>query len=183
MVCTVEGCEKAVKVLSRGLCGQHYERWRVHGDPTVILTAYGVPVDQRLRSKVMVNPETGCWEWLGQIDTYGYAIVKVDGKSRKAHRVAYELFVGPIPEGLDIDHVWDRGCRVKHCVNPDHLEPVTTGENQRRGRNGVLKTTCRNGHPYDDDHVRLNTNGARTCVVCTRQAQSRYRAKKRSAVR
>lgn len=181
MACVMAGCSGRVKVKSRGLCGKHYERQRVHGDPNVLLTNYGVPVDQRLMAKVVVNAETGCWEWQAKIDTDGYAIVKVGGKNRKAHRVSYELFVGKIPDGLDLDHVWDRGCRFRHCVNPEHLEPVTTGENQHRGHNGVLKVKCINGHAYEGDNVRINSAGSRFCVTCMREACRRHRAKKRSA--
>lgn len=79
------------------------------------------------RTQVITN---GCWLWTGYTDTHGYGIIHVTGASRpkRAHRLAYELFVGDIPAGLEIDHL----CRVHNCVNPEHLEPVTRSENLRR---------------------------------------------------
>ena len=68
---------------------------------------------------------TGCWEWTGHVNNAGYGRVKND----YAHRLAYEMFVGPIPDGADLDHL----CRRRSCVNPAHLEPVTRSENVRRG--------------------------------------------------
>lgn len=172
--CAMDECSAPIKAV--GLCGKHYERKRVHGDPSVKLTAYGDSLPQRLASKVVMDGGLlGCWLWQANIDIYGYAIVKVDGKNRKAHRVAYELFIGPIPEGHDADHL----CRVRHCVNPLHIEPVTSAENQRRGLNGVLKVECRNGHPYTEKNVRLDSRGRRRCVLCAKAAQEKYQQKQR----
>jgi hypothetical protein len=82
-----------------------------------------------------------------------------------AHRVAYELFKGPIPAGMDLDHL----CRVRCCCNPDHLEPVTRKENLRRGLNGQ-KTACYKGHPYtpENTYYRANT-GKKQCRLCARE--------------
>jgi len=76
-----------------------------------------------------VDPETGCWVWSRGLTGVGYAQTFVGGKNRGAHRVFYEHFRGPISKGLHIDHL----CRNRACVNPDHMEPVTTSENTRRG--------------------------------------------------
>lgn len=76
-----------------------------------------------------VDPETGCWVWSRSVTGKGYAQTFVGGKNQGAHRVFYEHFRGPIPAGLHIDHL----CRVRACVNPDHLEAVTVTENTRRG--------------------------------------------------
>lgn len=76
-----------------------------------------------------VDPETGCWNWTGAILKTGYGAMSWLGKNKPAHRIAYEQFVGPIPDGLVLDHL----CRNTRCVNPDHLEPVTSTENIRRG--------------------------------------------------
>lgn len=83
-------------------------------------------------AKWIVVDDCGCWRWTGQKNRFGYGQLTVnrDGKSRclGAHRFSYEAHVGPIPEGLEIDHL----CRVRDCVNPEHLEPVTRAENVRR---------------------------------------------------
>jgi hypothetical protein len=78
-----------------------------------------------------VNPDTGCWHWLGYVGADGYPRCKPAGENRTsvAHRVFYEHHVGPIPAGLHLDHL----CRVRACVNPKHMEPVTHAENNRRG--------------------------------------------------
>lgn len=83
----------------------------------------------RFWAQVRENAETGCWEWVGHVSPGGYAFLRVNGVGTTAHRAAWEEFNGPIPKGLVIDHL----CRIRHCVNPAHLEPVTTGVNTRRG--------------------------------------------------
>lgn len=83
---------------------------------------------QRLTSKVEID-DAGCWLWRGAVDPTGYGRFFLDGRMDYAHRAAYRLLVGPIPEGLDIDHL----CRVRACVNPQHLEAVTRRENLLRG--------------------------------------------------
>lgn len=75
-----------------------------------------------------------CWEWPKAKDSGGYGVVKFNDKFRKAHRLSYELLVGPIPEGLQIDHL----CRNRGCVNPDHLEPVTARVNVQRSKGGEV---------------------------------------------
>ena len=75
------------------------------------------------------RPDLGpCWRWTGTRDRSGYGQMKYQGRRPGAHRVSYELFVGPVPEGLELDHL----CRSPECVRPDHLEPVTHAENMRR---------------------------------------------------
>lgn len=82
---------------------------------------------ERVLSRVAADA-SGCWLWTGALLRDGYAAIKVSGKVTVAHRVAYAAMVGPIPEGLELDHV----CNVRNCVRPEHLEPVTHAENQRR---------------------------------------------------
>jgi hypothetical protein len=77
----------------------------------------------------VIDSQSGCWEWQGAISWNGYARIKRNGKLQWAHRWYYEQTKGPIPSGMDLDHL----CRNTRCVNPDHLEPVTKAENQRRG--------------------------------------------------
>ena len=89
---------------------------------------YPRPVHERLMTGMEIDP-SGCWLWKGLVDRDGYGVFGLNRRSFRAHRVAYELLVGPIPDGLMIDHL----CRVTSCINPDHLEPVTNKENQARG--------------------------------------------------
>jgi hypothetical protein len=107
-----------------------------------------------------------CWEWTGYTMTNGYGTVHRRPGKHLVHRYAYELLIGPIPARLVIDHL----CRVRHCVNPDHLEPVPQRENLRRGV-GVppanpLKTHCFRGHRYDEDNTYLARRGSRACRAC-----------------
>jgi hypothetical protein len=105
------------------------------------------------------DPHTGCWYWTGSPRGKGYGGISLGGKKRAAHRVSYELFMGPIPQGLQIDHL----CRRPSCINPDHLEPVTREENLRRGHHpNREKTACRAGHAYD-----IFYRGKRGCKRCT----------------
>src|ERR1043166_7685871 len=99
----------------------------------------------RFWSKCIPEPNSGCWLWTGAIKTVtGYGYIWTDKRVASAHRAAYESLVGPIPDGLQIDH----RCRIRCCVNPAHLEPVTNVENQRRGLRGELTTHCPAGHEY-----------------------------------
>lgn len=86
-------------------------------------------IGKRFFDKVQINDETGCWEWTGGKTHNGYGTFKPFSTTFNAYLVSYVMFVGPMPAGLELDHL----CRVRHCVNPDHLEPVTRHENMRRG--------------------------------------------------
>jgi hypothetical protein len=144
-------------------------------------------VIERLLSRTVKSPTTGCYLWTGGTSgPSGYGKINIrrdcDGiwRMEYVHRVAYELFVGPIPDGLHIDHL----CRTQRCWNPGHLEAVTPAENVRRSlpfRNLVLPDACRYGHPYDEANTRRQRDGSRACRECQRQAQARYRARKAAA--
>ena len=96
-----------------------------------------------------VDQTNGCWIWPGARQAgSGYALADIDGKTSLLHRAVYKALVGPIPEGLTIDHL----CRVTSCVNPAHMEPVTLRENILRSDRvtavNARKTHCPHGHEY-----------------------------------
>lgn len=112
----------------------------------------------------MVDKSGDCWVWTGSKRRRGYGRINIEGKSVVAHRFAYELLVGPIPDGLHLDHL----CRNTSCVNPDHLEPVPCGENIRRGLTGKWQKPwayCSKGHEMTDENTRI-MSGRRRCVTC-----------------
>jgi hypothetical protein len=136
----------------------------------------------RFAAKVKSSPD-GCWLWTASQDGGGYGILGVkEGKKmpmRKAHRVSYVLFVGPIPDGLDLDHL----CRVRHCVNPDHLEPVTRTVNIRRGLqpgHRDSQTHCKQGHPLSGDNL-VRTKTQRVCRICRNARALAYYHRQRSS--
>lgn len=119
-----------------------------------------------------------CWIWTGGLVGGGYGQFGVTGQwHKRAHRYAYELVVGPIPDGLVLDHL----CRVRCCVNPAHLEPVTQRENLMRGLGSwnAGKTHCKRGHEFTPENTYVAPHGKRTCRTC-RNVRQRSR---RSAAR
>ena len=163
----------------------------------------------RIWRKVVRDSGSDCWVWLGARITSGYGSVGWAGRSMLIHRVAYTELVGPIPEGLTIDHVAASGCIHKTCLNPAHLEPVTNAENMSRAwdvrgrakpyvprtfpvrmvidgeevlRKG-FRTHCPRGHEYTEENTYINkTSGERVCRTCRRQ-YDRNRSNHRKADR
>lgn len=122
--------------------------------------------------------DTPCWQWTGHLDD-GYGHIRVNNKQGQAHRFSYEQFRGPIPDGMEIDHL----CRNRACVNPAHLEAVTSVVNTLRGESfaarNARKTHCPSGHPYDDANTRIDKRGSRVCRACIRRhSRNHYRQKK-----
>lgn len=164
-------------------CGGQTPPAKTHGPRTQ--TYKGVPnrylAGHQNRSSLslqnyVVN-EHGCWIWQGQL-TNGYGRVKISGRKKSAHRVLWEKANGrPVPPGLQMDHL----CRVTECVNPDHVEPVTSQENirrrdQARGK-GVYATSCSRGHLFDAKNTRDSADGRRVCRTCRRLEAANRRAK------
>ena len=120
------------------------------------------------------EPNSGCWLWLGGVNE-GYGRVRVGRKQAMAHRVMYEREVGPIPKGLTLDHL----CRVRSCVNPAHLEPVTTRENTLRGVGvsalNAQKVACVRGHRFDSKNT-YHLRGKRSCRACHARVVRRGKA-------
>lgn len=108
----------------------------------------------------------GCWEWTGAHDPKGYGCIDIDDKKPKAHRLVYEILVGPVPEGLELDHL----CRNKGCVRPKHLDPVTHAVNMERAAPYIpVKSHCPRGHPYDEANTYIAPgSGSRMCRTCRR---------------
>jgi hypothetical protein len=181
--CSVEDCGRR-GLLRLGYCSKHYQKFKRHGDPLGgkdVPRLRGVPDLERFLTYTDRNgpvpsyrPDLGpCWLWLRSL-TEGYGNFYFRGGPCPAHRASYELFVGPIPDGLHIDHL----CRVKHCVNPAHLEPVTRCENARRGAHG-MKTHCKHGHEYTPENT-IHLGGKRRCRECTRRSGREFKRRKRA---
>lgn len=138
-----------------------------------------VPLEAKFWSKVDVRSGLDCWQWrASQLSDTGYGQFGVERNGgwtmAPAHRVAYELIIGPIPEGLVIDHL----CRNRLCVNPYHLEPVTNAENLRRGNGwsgiNARKAFCVHGHEFTPENTYVGAKG-RSCRACNRAKEQRRR--------
>lgn len=169
-ICSVIECERPTS--GRGWCEAHYQRWRKHGNP--LGGRVTLPFPENVWAKVNKGgpipsyaPHLGpCWLWIAGRNGSDYGRVQVAGRNRPAHRVVYELVVGPIAEGLHMDHL----CRVPRCVNPAHLDPVPCRENLLRGYGraalNARKTHCKYGHEFTVENTRLTARGARACRAC-----------------
>ncbi len=141
-------------------------------------------LDERLPDhfwdRVMPEPNSDCWFWIGAKSTRGY------GRYNQAfsHRVAYLALVGEHAPGLELDHL----CEQKSCCNPSHLEPVTHQVNVARGRlaatniaRGAAVTHCRQGHAYSAENTIISTNGRRACKTCNYASVARINRARRAA--
>lgn len=184
--CSITGCSRSAHC--RGWCKAHYEKWRLRGDPEWVRPP---AFPENLLQRMEPQPN-GCIYFTGALDKDGYGQITRQGKSTKAHRAAYEHFVGPIPEGHQIDHECHNRdetcaggptCEHRRCVNFEHLRTATAKENLLAssatwgGRN-ARKTHCPQGHPYDDENTRINSQGSRVCLTCLRVSQRRQNQRK-----
>lgn len=134
-------------------------------------------IEERVLSRYAVL-ENGCWEFTGGCNSAGYGVILPNGSDNplRAHRVVYEILVGPIPEGMDLDHLCHNSdlsceggvtCPHRRCVNPSHLEPATRSENVTRGLQRVRGTHCSEGHEFTPTNTYIRRN-SRECCVCRR---------------
>ena len=185
--CSVDACDRAAH--ARGMCKAHYEQVRRSGS----LSDGGRPIRLRLSwpesllARMEPQPD-GCIYYTGHLDDHGYGMVKRNGKEVRAHRAAYEHFVGPIPDGMWIDHechnrdlscLGGDSCPHRRCVNWEHLRPTTPRENIRAAPRSIAekwaaRTHCDNGHEFTPENTRIRTDGSggRRCETC-RKARRR----------
>lgn len=138
------------------------------------------PLEERFREKVSINNETGCHEWTAARDNAGYGMISLGGSlgAARAHRVGLDLAGVAVPEGMHVDHL----CRVRHCVNIEHLEVVTPAENLLRGAGApalnARKTHCKRGHALTEDNIyrQPSAPSRRSCRKCRHQAWLRRKA-------
>lgn len=151
----------------------------IQGQPRMYLPGHNVRAKaaRELESRFFARVEktSTCWLWSGQMNPYGYGHFEVKRKRIRVHRWSYEHHVGPILEGFVIDHL----CRVRNCVNPDHLEAVTSAENTRRGE-VATRTHCLKGHEYTPENTVMistpsNPRPYRQCRECLRDRDRRRR--------
>lgn len=138
----------------------------------------------RFFSKIKISPNitfngTPCWLWTRELDEKGYARFRYATKQwhGRAHNVSYKMFIGPIPDGLEIDHL----CRRRHCVNPVHLEAVTYWTNQLRGVGTLvartLQTHCKYGHEFTPENTYPMPHGGRQCRICRKIQNAEWHRK------
>jgi hypothetical protein len=182
-ICSKEGCDTVA--YGRGWCQKHWARWRDTGrtDLRSPEELFWAKVDKH-GPVSEYRPDLGpCWLWTGAGSTGrdGYGRYKLGDHLLQAHRIAYQWLVGPIPEGLTLDHL----CRRPSCVRPDHLEPVTNRENILRGTSNsarnARKTHCHRGHPFDEANTYPHPSGGRDCRTCRNQANAAAKARREVA--
>jgi hypothetical protein len=178
-------------VYSQSRCKRCYVAALKSGEIRRLGSSNARPVKERLLSKVR-RDESGCWVFEGYVNPGGYgAMLDGDGRTRTAHRISYEVFVGPIPEGRQLDHLCHtldrhclggRSCPHRRCVNPAHLEPVTQRENKLRGVSfsavNAVKTHCAQGHEFTSENTYYRTPTNRQCRTCIRAWTAAYKKRK-----
>jgi hypothetical protein len=184
-MCTVENCNRPVH--GRGMCDLHYQRWRKANPDKVRRRPVDLTVDDRFWRQVEGGDFETCWLWTGRPANAGYGKFVVRQKWYQAHRFAYERLIGPIPDGLDLDHL----CRNRACVNPWHMDPVTRYVNSRRAQLGwrvsrdrthPVETHCAQGHARTEANTYFPPNGrSPRCRTCNREEARRSKARRRAS--
>lgn len=194
MKCSEPDCDR--KPVARGMCNSHWVKWR-RSTGSDFQSLYGDPV-ANFWKKLTPGDADACWPWEGNIEPSGYGTFQTTHEGvrfTKAHRFAYHVMIGPVPDGMDLDHTChtnDSNCHLgndcphRACCNPRHLEPVTemTNIHRSRGPSGVnhQKTHCIHGHPLSGDNLLIRADGHRRCRTCKRNSENRRYAR-RSAER
>ncbi len=188
--CAVDGCENDGRIIL-GWCESHWRRNRRHGDPLGGNTRYEWPDNLLKRMEPQPN---GCIYYTGNLWTGGYGTLSRKGRKVAAHRAAYELLVGPIPEGMELDHTCHDpercaggdDCLHRRCVNVEHLNPTTPQGNTLRSNSvaatNAAKTHCIHGHEFTPENTKIDKRGGRACRECGRGATRRYMARKRAGL-
>ena len=139
-----------------------------------------LPMELRFFAKV-TESDSGCWQWIGATNTKGYGHIRAGGNMpvMSAHRWSWEFFNGPIPTGLEVDHL----CFNRSCVNPDHLDVVTRYVNVHRGRinQNDGSTSCKWGHEFSSANTGTDVRGNRVCRACSRDRTRQYRMNRSAA--
>lgn len=185
--CKIENCDRLAR--SQGWCQMHYMRWYHHKDPLYRPNRMRGSAKDRLKNMTDIDEQTGCIVWRGAVDKRGYGRLADDtGWADMAHRLAYKLYVGEIPEGLVIHHK----CFNTRCVNTEHLEPATHYENIiEKGKSNAsylnsIKTHCKYGHELTEENIYWSKNSygykVRSCKVCHKRRMAEYKDRKRKGL-
>lgn len=188
--CFINDCERPHK--ARGYCLPHYKSLGINAIPHEGWAT--TPVRERLWAQVDRRGAGECWHWTGAVNDQGYGNIGLgrrhEGKAR-VHRLSYELTIGAIPEGAQVDHTCHNNtdcpggpdCLHRRCCNPAHLEAVTQQANIARGNAGKYqnaKTHCPQGHEYTPENT-FNNNSGRGCKVCRLAWNRKYNAKRKAS--
>lgn len=207
--CSEVQCDRPIR--ARGVCNGCYQRltrtgvlaklpvWRPSPTSTPIPIVFGsVALPERVWQNAVITDE-GCWAWTTGARDQGYGVMTVSPVKgikvvRRVHVLAYEAFIGPVPIGLILDHLCHADdlachgpkCRHRACFHPEHVEPVTSAENTRRGHHIGCRppaTHCPQGHPYIPPHLAFDKDGYADCRTCrNRRWRERYQRRKQEAL-
>lgn len=176
--CIEPDCDRPRR--AQGRCGKHYQAARAHGVLATI-QPQGRTALERFYAYLDTHDPAQCWRWQGATDKDGYGVFSPSGKGTvRVHRWAYEQLVGPIPDGLVLDHL----CEQRDCANPQHTRPTTNRNNVLRSATSpsavnARKAECHQGHALAGDNLTVNANGARLCRICERERWQRSNEKRK----